>query len=296
MPLFNRLSATQVECKQGASVRSQADKNSDLVSCLDHGAATTKSAADNTTAINAAIAATTTGFVLVPPGISYTEASLVMVDGVSLLIFSSNGVVTILTKNQGTTLPITKGGLAIKSQNHDGILLRAHDSGIAGDPYVQVLDLESGDLAFVNARTFVGDRDSGGIYFLRDGSGQERWSLGHADLGTGSTKDLAIYGDANDDGIIETLFAYFIRKGASALQLRLLGALVVGDTARAAVYAGALDLTGNGANWIDIAEIAEPAAPAANQVRLFIKDSGAGKTQLCAKFNTGAVQVIATQP
>lgn len=41
---------------------------------------------------------------------------------------------------------------------------------------------------------------------------------------------------------------------------------------------------------------ADPAAPAANQVVLFAKDNGAGKTQLCARFNTGATQVIATQP
>jgi hypothetical protein len=39
-----------------------------------------------------------------------------------------------------------------------------------------------------------------------------------------------------------------------------------------------------------------PPARAANRARLFIKDNGAGKTQLCVRFNTGAVQVVATQP
>ncbi len=43
-------------------------------------------------------------------------------------------------------------------------------------------------------------------------------------------------------------------------------------------------------------ERAEPAAPAANQAVIFARDNGSGKTQLCAKFNTGAVQVIATEP
>lgn len=38
------------------------------------------------------------------------------------------------------------------------------------------------------------------------------------------------------------------------------------------------------------------AAPAANRVRLFAKDNGSGKTQLVARFNSGAVQVIATEP
>jgi hypothetical protein len=43
-------------------------------------------------------------------------------------------------------------------------------------------------------------------------------------------------------------------------------------------------------------EIADPAAPAANKGRLYFKDNGSGKTQLVARFPTGAVQVIATEP
>lgn len=37
-------------------------------------------------------------------------------------------------------------------------------------------------------------------------------------------------------------------------------------------------------------------APTANQCVLYTKDNGGGKTQLVARFNTGAVQVVATQP
>jgi hypothetical protein len=40
----------------------------------------------------------------------------------------------------------------------------------------------------------------------------------------------------------------------------------------------------------------DPSAPGANGARLFTKDNGAGKTQLCVRFNTGVVQVVATQP
>lgn len=43
-------------------------------------------------------------------------------------------------------------------------------------------------------------------------------------------------------------------------------------------------------------EIAAPAAPAANNVRLFSQDNGSGKTQLCAIFATGVVQCFATEP
>ena len=42
--------------------------------------------------------------------------------------------------------------------------------------------------------------------------------------------------------------------------------------------------------------IAALAAPSANNVILYAKDDGSGKTQLVARFATGAVQVIATQP
>jgi hypothetical protein len=37
-------------------------------------------------------------------------------------------------------------------------------------------------------------------------------------------------------------------------------------------------------------------APGANGCRIYTKDSGGGKTQLIARFNSGAVQVIATEP
>lgn len=48
--------------------------------------------------------------------------------------------------------------------------------------------------------------------------------------------------------------------------------------------------------FYELGEIGTPAAPLANRARLFVRDKGAGKTQLCVRFRTGAVQVIATQP
>jgi hypothetical protein len=46
----------------------------------------------------------------------------------------------------------------------------------------------------------------------------------------------------------------------------------------------------------EMQEVSTPAAPGANRARLFLKDNGLGKTQLCVRFNTGAVKVLATQP
>jgi hypothetical protein len=60
-----------------------------------------------------------------------------------------------------------------------------------------------------------------------------------------------------------------------------------------------LDVAGSieAATWIDLPEQAsDPAAPAANNARIFTKDNGSGKTQLVVRFATGAVQVIATEP
>lgn len=47
---------------------------------------------------------------------------------------------------------------------------------------------------------------------------------------------------------------------------------------------------------MDMPEVASPASPAANRGRIFMKDNGAGKTQFCVKFPTGADIVLATQP
>jgi hypothetical protein len=40
----------------------------------------------------------------------------------------------------------------------------------------------------------------------------------------------------------------------------------------------------------------DPAAPATGRGRLYMRDTGTGKTQLCVRFATGAVQLLATEP
>jgi hypothetical protein len=51
-----------------------------------------------------------------------------------------------------------------------------------------------------------------------------------------------------------------------------------------------------GVNYIEIDERTAPAAPAANKVRIYCVDNGAGKTRLMALFPTGAAQQIAIEP
>jgi len=51
----------------------------------------------------------------------------------------------------------------------------------------------------------------------------------------------------------------------------------------------------NGGNILFV-EATAPSAPSANQGVLFLQDNGAGKSQLCVRFNTGAIQVLSTEP
>jgi len=53
-----------------------------------------------------------------------------------------------------------------------------------------------------------------------------------------------------------------------------------------------VDATG----FVGLVEQTAPAAGAANSARIYAKDNGAGKTQLCAIFSSGAEQCFATQP
>jgi hypothetical protein len=55
-------------------------------------------------------------------------------------------------------------------------------------------------------------------------------------------------------------------------------------------------LTGGADVYVKMVEIADPAAPAANSGVIYMRDNGSGKTQFVARFPSGAVQPIATEP
>jgi hypothetical protein len=48
--------------------------------------------------------------------------------------------------------------------------------------------------------------------------------------------------------------------------------------------------------FLEFLEQTDPTAPASNRAILYSRDNGSGKTQLCVRFPTGAVQVLATEP
>ena len=63
------------------------------------------------------------------------------------------------------------------------------------------------------------------------------------------------------------------------------------NTGYAGYFEGRLFTT----EFVELQEISDPTAPSSNQARLFVRDS-ASKSQLCVRFASGAVQVIATEP
>mgnify|MGYP007112060975 CR=1 FL=1 len=48
--------------------------------------------------------------------------------------------------------------------------------------------------------------------------------------------------------------------------------------------------------YLELNEISEPDAGAADTARLFLQDNGSGKTQLCVRFSSGATQVLSLIP
>jgi hypothetical protein len=91
-----------------------------------------------------------------------------------------------------------------------------------------------------------------------------------------------VYGYANQDNTSSAVYG-----------LSPLGVGIRGHTSSG--YAGYFEGRVYTNAFYELGEIANPAAPLANRARLFVRDNGAGKTQLCVRFRTGAVQVIKTE-
>jgi len=88
-----------------------------------------------------------------------------------------------------------------------------------------------------------------------------------------------------------------ITVGSTAARVDIFGATGTitdnSSVARQHSGSGLLDLNGG---ILGMAERTNPGAPSANGVYVWTQDDGGGKTQIVARFNTGAVQVIATEP
>lgn len=186
-----------------ASGRTVEDKLTGLVDAADYGASSSNTASENTIAINLAIQAAVSGFVIIPVGVAYTEASLVLTPNITLVVFGANGVVTFLSSDNGDT-PIARSGIAVKQQGTNGVLLRAVDFGVSAEPFLQVVDLTNGDIAAVNTKFIELDEitapanpsaDKARLYTKDDGSGNTQLIV---QFPTGSAIALATQGRSSN--------------------------------------------------------------------------------------------------
>lgn len=185
-----------------ATGRTLDSKLGDIISCIDYGATIGGTAAANTAAINAAIQAAV-GFVLIPSGVSYTEASIVFKDNVTVLAFSSFGALMILSADYGDS-PIAKGGIVVKPQGQNGVILRSVDFGVTAEPFLQVVDAVSGDIAATHTKFIELDEitapanpsaNKARLYTKDDGSGNTQLIV---QFPTGSAIALATQGRSSN--------------------------------------------------------------------------------------------------
>ena len=135
---------------------------------------------------------------------------------------------------------------------------------------------------------------------LQLGAGGASWEFDAAGAGFRPTADGSATGGYLGDGTKRIYRAYIkdrlsigntTNEGSTLLHIRndSSGDGVDIDTT--------VNLVWKTAAYIEGLELAaDPAAPAANTFRLYAKDNGVGKTQIVARFATGAVQAIATEP
>jgi hypothetical protein len=106
----------------------------------------------------------------------------------------------------------------------------------------------------------------------------------HADVGNG----VAVFGDAAGSG---QGVAGFSVNGLGLQGWGKVGLLASGWDRAADFEAPTLFWS-----WQDLKQISDPPAPTNNNVRVFARQNISGKQELCVRFETGAVQVIATEP
>lgn len=148
--------------------------------------------------------------------------------------------------------------------------------------------------ALYNTRTDGSNYERGGV-----GWASNEFRLGTYNAGTGIARDIVFYRGNSEIGRIVSGNPA-MRMGVGIISSDRLAVGSAGGSAVQFLLTGSnlvrlLDGGGSGAG-INFLEMTEPSAPAANIGSLYCKDNGSGKTQLCVRFNTGAVQVIATEP
>ena len=189
-----------------------------------------------------------------------------------------------------------------------------HRFEVAVEANANVTGLMLGSNAYVGNTTNLVNSSTGskGATFL------DRVGIGTENSVTPSTKELHIKSDqvvrpriyleglagtsspgvefAFDSASIRRAAVVGTAAGSSGVQLELFTKPDGGSLAQRLV----VDKDGNAlwrAGFQEMVSLGvEPAAPTTGRGRVFLRDTGSGKTQLCVKFATGPVQVLATEP
>jgi hypothetical protein len=135
---------------------------------------------------------------------------------------------------------------------------------------------------------------------LSNTTGNNNAALGRAALfaNTTGTNNVAVGDGALTDN---TTGSNNVAIGAQADEARTAGSanIVIGYDIDADSTTGSNQINIGGVYFHDrllYTERADPSAPAADKAVVYARDDGGGKTQLCVRFATGAVQVLATEP
>ena len=210
-------------------------------------------------------------------------------DGDAMLVgggYSASNTTELTNSTNATTIfsGVSVSGIALSGESGSAIGVRGSsvtDTGVYGSSAATAVRGDSSDYIGVygQSTSYIGvagfssanDRPGSSGQSAGDSTGVQGFS-GAATLPAAKPK-TGVYGYAGQDSNSKGVY------GES-------------PAGYAGYFAGKVYTT----KFHEMTEITAPAAPGANKARLFLKDSGSGKTQLCVRFNTGAVQVLATQP
>ena len=230
----------------------------------------------------------------------------------------------------GTTLSVLMGGNPCSWSATPSITSVSVGDGTGASPAIKITStgagfykdlLWLGDIAYANGnggRFTIAGQDSTGLStsarpalvifpdttltrsFQLNANGPSTTNTNHSNIplstfissNSGMTGGLSL-GTSDANGIIR-----FFTAGPGFTNLRW--SIDISGNFLGAANAGHISLNtaaGSGGSYIEGWEqSSDPSAPATNSGRLFFKDNGAGKTQACVRFPTGATQCFATEP
>ena len=165
-------------------------------------------------------------------------------------------------------LEVLVGGSTVFSIKRNAAVPCWDISGDGASPYVRLLNANGAEIGYgTNGNVICGISRIG----LRFGA-TEIFRVESANVRVRSSSAFG-WASADADSATDTLF---YRVAAGIIGVR-----------------GADTSSGGALNFL---EQTAPSAPSANEVVVYAEDNGSGKTRLMARFNTGAAQVLATEP